>query len=281
MATEETTQTDSAMDKAAQAGWVPKEEWVEQGKNAEEWVDHREFNLRGELMGRISAQTKELKQLRSQTSQYEERVDQLGNALRALGEQNKKLALKRIAEERGELRRIRAEAEAEKDFDTIASIDEDLETLKTSEDELKVEPASGDGDLKPNQEADPQADPENVEIFNNWVKENPWYVSNPAAYNYAEFVAKTIPKEGKSFEDVLNEVADTVTSIFLEEQTDKGKPPSKGMGMEPSPNRGGGRKRGGGYASRLTEEERAFAQVFVQEGAMDSIEDYAKQLYGD
>jgi len=272
---------DPALEKAASAGWVPKEEWVEQGKSADEWVDHREFNLRGELMGRISAQTKELKQLRSQTSEYEGRVDQLGNALRALGEQNKKLALKRIAEDRAELRRIRAEAESEKDFDTVASVDEDLETLKTSEAELNVDVDAGKGETKPAEPTNGSADPENVETFNNWVKDNPWYVNNPAAYNYAEFVAKTIPKEGKSFEDVLNEVSETVTAMFADEDTGKPTPSSKGMGMEPSPNRGGGRKRGGGYASRLTDEERAFAQVFVQEGAMDSIEDYAKQLYGD
>ena len=41
-------------DKARNGGWRPEGEW--DGK-PEDWVDYREFNVRGELMGRIQEQS--------------------------------------------------------------------------------------------------------------------------------------------------------------------------------------------------------------------------------
>ena len=39
--------------KASKGGWRPIEDWIEQGKPAEEWVDARDFNNRGEYIGKL------------------------------------------------------------------------------------------------------------------------------------------------------------------------------------------------------------------------------------
>ena len=40
--------------KARKNGWLPEDDWHGE---AGDWVDYKEFNLRGELMGRINEQS--------------------------------------------------------------------------------------------------------------------------------------------------------------------------------------------------------------------------------
>lgn len=60
-----------AEEKASQGGWVPKDQWVENGGSEEEWRSAREFNDRGEIIGQL----KELqRQGREQEAHFTDRL---------------------------------------------------------------------------------------------------------------------------------------------------------------------------------------------------------------
>lgn len=268
-------------EKAQEHGWVPKEEWAKAGKSEGDWVDAREFNYRGELMGRITSQTNELKQLRTASSLYDKKLKKLGDAVVQLTNQNKKLAQRRLAEDKDELLHFRAEAEVEGDAAKMAAIDADLEKLKKAETDLEAETTveeaaeeKQDGALTPDQATEMRA----------WIEQNPWYVTNPQASQYANFVAGTLSREDKSFTDYLNEVADAVGQVFRDIDTEEPEP-RKGRTqrvLEPGANGATPRtSRSANHVSRLSETEREIGQTFVAEGVFKSLEDYAKHLSED
>lgn len=272
MAEEEVVPT--GQEKARQHGWVPQEDWAAAGKNPDDWVDYREFNYRGELMGRITSQSQELKTLRAATANYDKRLEKLGKAVSMLTDQNKRLAQDRLKEERAELLHYRAEAEVEGDAAKMAAIDEDLAKLKDTETELNETPTIEDDA----QQQAGQMTPEQQVEFREWVKDNPWYVTNPQAAGYANFVAGTLDREGKSFGEYLNEVAEAVQAVFGD-HSDEGEetPRKKQTVLEPGAN--GTRTRSKkSYADRLNQGEREIGRTFVEEGLFKSLEDYAKHL---
>ena len=264
-------------DKARNNGWVPLEEWKEQGREEDEWVDAKEFNLRGELMGRISQQTKEIKQLQESTKQRDARLSKLSEALQALGEQNRKLAKRRLEEEREELTRIRAEALVNQDSETVADVDSDLRELDKQEAALDAEEKTTPADAVEEQQQQSMS-PEQQRLWAEWVRDNPWYVTDPRAQQYANFVAATMNTEGRDFSELLDEVKEAVVGVFNLDDED-GAPPARRSAVMDSPAKGTPpRKREGDLTTKLSEGQREIGKTFVEEGLFDNLSEYAKQL---
>jgi|TARA_R110000751_G_scaffold23179_1_gene64471 hypothetical protein len=47
-------------EKASSGGWKPLDDWIEDGKDPEEWVDATTFNVRGEFIGKLKAKDKDI-----------------------------------------------------------------------------------------------------------------------------------------------------------------------------------------------------------------------------
>lgn len=74
-------QPDPAEEKARASGWRPKEEWVAQGRDPDEWVDAGEFNRRKPLFEALKKRGDEAKELKKQLEKvaaYAARAEELG-----------------------------------------------------------------------------------------------------------------------------------------------------------------------------------------------------------
>ena len=119
-------------------------------------------------------------------------------------------------------------------------------------------------------------------MYAKWLVQNEWYENDVPARNYANFVAQTMDKSGKDFEQILEEVKVSVAAVFPQVNEDgepaQRAPARQGSVMDTPASGGPTRKKGGSYSSRLTKEELAIAQTFVEEGAFESVEEYARQM---
>jgi len=80
--------------KAREFGWVPQEEWVEQGKSSDDWVDAQTFNIRGRFIGDLKERDREIKELKSRVDSFNSLLTEQVKATReaALREAEKKHA---------------------------------------------------------------------------------------------------------------------------------------------------------------------------------------------
>lgn len=138
-------------ERARKDGWSPKEDW---NGDPEEWVNHREFNRRGELMGRIQRQTKEI---RDMTAKYDEVME----SLTTLAEHNSKLAEAERKKALKELRTEKATARREENDDLVAEIEDQIDELK----DVDLVPVAKNA----SQEAGQQLTPAQSSIQRAWV----------------------------------------------------------------------------------------------------------------
>ena len=132
--------------KARTQGWVSQAEWTEAGNSADDWVDARYFNERGELYRKISNLSKKQKQ----TEQ----------TLRDLSEHHKKVAELERDKLLGELKRQKTDALENSDFNRVTEIDDEMATIRS-------EP------LPEVETPDPATEVE--EAAKDWISRNPWY----------------------------------------------------------------------------------------------------------
>lgn len=107
--------------KARKEGWVPEEDFK---GNAENWVDYREFNLRGELMSRISEQSSIINHLTTDRNEAKETIKDLTKLQSQISERAYKEALKDLQEKK-------KVALKDEDFDGVVNLDEEISELKS------------------------------------------------------------------------------------------------------------------------------------------------------
>lgn len=146
---------------ARKDGWVSEKEWVEQGKDPDDWVGAAEFVRRGELMNRIKGQSKALKASEKRQKELEERV-------RVIAEHNAKISQVAYEKAKKELKRARREAIDERDHETVEDIDEKLDELE--------ENAKAAESTKPAKEESSQNEAPPA-IVQEWLEnpDNAWY----------------------------------------------------------------------------------------------------------
>ena len=135
-------------DTAREHGWVPQDEW--KGK-PDQWRPAKEFNERGEMIGKLIHEQKSNSSLRGE-------VDELKDSIRLLGEHNKKVKEQAKKEALEELKNLKKEALRDNDVDSVVDIDDKIADLKALP-----------------EESTPAA---NGAVVDAWTEANEWYKSN-------------------------------------------------------------------------------------------------------
>jgi hypothetical protein len=229
---------------AREQGWVPKEEY-EGDEN--KWIDAGEFVRRKPLFEKINKQSKKLKELEQATDRLikiniKTKAEEFQRALATLKAQKK-------------------EAFTEGDPDRIIDIDDRIELVKEQQQAYLAEAAQEQ--ISHDEVVHPE--------FEAWTNRNTWYTSNNRMKAYADQIGRELAGTGKTPLEVLKEVEKQVREEFP--QRFKNANREKPGAVESASPKG---SRVTGYTPTAT--ERAIAEKFVKMGALDSVEDYYKQL---
>lgn len=183
--------------KAANDGWVPEDKW--QGDPAD-WVDHKEFNLRGELMGRINEQSSIINHLQKKVSTRDK-------ALSDMADLQTKIADKAFKDAMQTLKQQKISALEDDDHAAVVEIDEQIDALK----ENKPKPAQEEA-----QEQAPQpqtADNTPKEIID-WLSKptNQWYHKDSTLKMIANGIAADIKTKNPNISptDLINRMESTL-----------------------------------------------------------------------
>jgi len=158
--------------KAADNGWRPEEEW---NGEPDDWVDWKEFNFRGQLMGRINEQSGILHTYKGQIEEQKKVIDDLSSLQKGIADREYKKAIK-------SLRLEKARAVEEGEGGRVVEIEEKI-------DELKDKKASYDKPSPP-PTVDDSVPPEVVA----WLEkpDNQWYHQDLFLKSVADGYAKSI-----------------------------------------------------------------------------------------
>lgn len=246
--------------KASEKGWVPETEWE---GDPDQWRPAREFLDRGELMDRISSQTRQL-------NQYNNDISELKDSLSALTEHNKKIAEQEYKKAMQDLKSRKADALDLGDHSTVVEIDEQMSDLKESKKNIEVE------ETKPQQNSQ-QPHPE-VEA---WMGNNSWYNTDIVLQGAADAIAKQYMSSNPGSESnpgvVLEHVAATIKQEFPERFGQTKRRPA--ATTEPS-NNGSTTAKGKKMkytTAHLTPEQKQIAKSFAKTGVMTE-QEYVNQL---
>jgi Zn-finger nucleic acid-binding protein len=234
--------------KAAEQGWRPLDEW--EGDPAE-WRDARTFLDRGELLDRISSQSRKLKEVQT--------------AMRSMEEHNRKLAEAAAKEQLDEYRARKKEALENNDAEAVVVLDEKIDEVKDTISELKT------------QKELPAASGEPHPQFVSWVERNSWYAQDAEMRDFADSVGHTFAKRNVGLEPakVLEYVEKQVKRAYAEKftNTQRERPSMVETG-------GGQRKQTVPKAKddiTLSEEETGVMRNLIRGGHITE-EEYKKQL---
>lgn len=134
---------------ASALGWVPKDQWIEDGKDPDDWKPAKVFLEHGQMIGKIRQQSKELQETRT--------------ALNFVNQKNKEVYEKGYQSAIKELREQKRAALAEGDLVKADEIDERIDRTKDELDQVRRQ-----APVQPKSQA---PDPEHIE----WLQRNPWY----------------------------------------------------------------------------------------------------------
>lgn len=260
---EETTQSEPQYSErethAMSFGWMPKDKWVEQGGDAEDWRPAKDFLERGEMIGKIRSMTKE--------------VQDTQKAIRHLSQQNTKIYETGYTQAITDLKAERKEALAEGDLVKADEIGDKIDMAKEELAKVKKQ-----AELPKTQ----QVDPEHVA----WVQQNPWY-NDPVMMKFADALAREYVhvNEGQvEPTDVRDYVAKTVRKEFAHRFNNsqvRGAQTPDGNG---SKNNVGNKSSGSSNLSKIEaempEDHRAMMKVILKADPDFKKEDYLKMYAG-
>lgn len=252
---------DSTESRASEKGWVPQDEWE---GDPDQWRPAKEFLDRGELMDRISSQSRQL-------DKYNSEVEGLKEGLKVLAEHNKKIAKQEYEKAMNDLKSRKAEALSYGDHETVVELDEQLDELKESKKEIdKVEE-------QPVQKKDNLPHPD----VTRWMEENSWYNNNIVLQGAADAIAKQYLASNPAAENDPSKVLDYVSRQIRQEFPDKFGSKRRPSGTT-EPASTGNTKASKGKSTKytvknLTPEQRNVAKRFASTGVMTE-QDYVNQL---
>lgn len=162
-------------EKASKSGWRPKEDWK---GDEDEWVDAKEFNYRGDLMGRISEQSSILNNFKNQIAERDKTIQDLVDHHKNMSDREYKKALKA-------LQSSKVEAIDDGDGASVVEIDNEIDELKDKRD------AANKTDGKPRDQNINDTTPKEVI---DWLQkpQNKWYTTDSFMKNVADAIAKEL-----------------------------------------------------------------------------------------
>lgn len=252
------------MEKAMNGGWRPEAEW--DGK-PEDWVDYREFNVRGELMERIQQQS-------GMMNTYKKQLDEQRQALKDMRSLTDTIAEREYKKLMKQLKEAKAEAIESSDGEAVTEIDEQIDNLKTQREESRV---IEEEETQNTQEGD--VPPE----ITDWIGQprNSWYSTDEFMQNVAHGLAAQIARENEGWTplQVVSEMDKRIRKELPHKFEGSGGPVDDGGGDSLNrPN--GGRKTRKRSFNDLTREEQAVASRLEKTGTM-TIDEYIEKLDGE
>ena len=238
-------------DQAREQGWVSKEEWVKDGRDANEWRPAKEFVERGELFKSIHQIKRELKQTKA--------------AHDALTQHHKYVFEKAYTKALNDLKLEKRQAMRNEDMAKVVEVEEKIEAL-TEEKEQEAQ--------RFQQQQVQAAAANNVQpAFQEWVSRNQWYTTDSEMREFAEAVGHIYMQKTPGFtpEDVLKHVEAKVRKQYSEKFGQRKAAPNAVAGVD----RTG--KRSGGVELILDETEMAIMKTLVQNGDMTE-DEYKAEL---
>jgi len=229
---------------AALQGWVPEEEWVENGRDPKDWRPAKEFLDRGELFKTIHSTKRDLKQTQA--------------ALTALQRHQQFMFEKGYQRALTDLKKEKRVAIKNEDFERLEEIEEQIEEVTEQHQEAKQELAQA---AQAAQVTGPH--PEFVE----WQGRNPWYSTDSDLREFADASGLIYYNKnpGISPQDVLRYVETSVRKKFPEKFGVKKAAPNAVAGVDRSGVNG---KKAPKVAFELDEMEREIMNTLVKSGVM-------------
>ena len=158
MSKEKTEVSEEILEKAEKTGWVPKEEWK---GNPDQWRPAEEFVERGEKIAPI---------LKDRNRKLEEKFDNLESEMKTI-----------IGTQKAEIERVKAESydRAKTDYEAkLVRLDaKELEAFSEGDVDEFQKVTKEKINLKPPEKpVETQAPPKSTPVFNEWHKQNDWYI---------------------------------------------------------------------------------------------------------
>lgn len=247
--------------KAMEGGWVPQEQW---SGNPDDWVDYKEFNFRGGLMGRISEQSSIIKRLEDKINERDLAIDNLVDLQRKTQENAYKQAM-------ADLKNKKIEALETGDHAAALDIDEEIEELKEQKQKLE-------STAKPEQQPKQQQQPQQVDPqVASWMQkpENKWFHTDQDKKAMAIGVATRVKANNPNATtiEILNEVDSVMRRSFPQMFTNNQQSVNSGGDVNNSRKT---KSKEPGW-NDLTEEQQAIARR-LEKTANLSRKDYIKEL---
>lgn len=235
---------------AREGGWVPKEDWIAQGKNPDDWRSAKEFQERGELFEEIH----KLKDANKKTTA----------AFKVLVEHHKKVRETAVKDALAQLKAEKKEALENHEIERVFEIDERIDQIKNT-------PTNDLPDVElPAEEIGP------TPTFKKWHKQNSWYqlTGEDEASAYANVVGLKLRKDNPDISEaeflasVESKVARRFPELFENPNS------NRVSEVNPRSDKGTGRPASG---FKLTEAEETVCKMLVASGDMTR-EEYIKEV---
>jgi len=236
----------AAEDKARGNGWLPEAEWHGE---AGDWVDFKDFNLRGEFMGRIHEQSSIINHLTNKVNERDVALKDMAGLQGKISEREYQKALKTLLTQK-------KEALEEDDYDKVVDIDEEISEIKAAK------PVAEETQTQEQAEAVPQ------EIVD-WLSkpDQSWYHTDQTLRLLAEGFAVGLQQENPNI--TPSQLIEKVNEKVRKEMPHKFNNQSvvdTGGEYTPNSNRKGNGK--GPTFSDLTEEQKAACIRFERLGTL-------------
>lgn len=230
---------------ALENGWVPKEDFEANEKNAgKKWRSAEDFMDRKSLFDKIEDQHKQIRDLKK--------------GVDALTKHNNTIEQATYERARKELAAERKKALEEGDFAKAEEIRDRMDEVKAQQQQAATAPTQ------------PQEHPE----FTQFKQNNPWYQKDVKMTAWADGMGTLLARQGKSPSDVLTEINKLAREEFPEKFA-----PKRNPNKDDAPDVGNGRqKRESGSTFKLTPDEQRVMETMLRAGAKISKEDYIAQI---
>lgn len=194
-------------ERARSLGHRSKEEWVEEGKDPEAWVDASEFLRRAPLYEGLHKANRTVKSLEKKLNMLVQHQEELVQA--------------KVKQQLDSLKAEKKMAAKEHDFEKMVEIDEKIEQVK----EKAVQKKEAIKD-------------DSQEAFEEWKADNEWYEKDEDMFAYANGIGSKLEKEHPEWSPtkILGEVAKRTKKAF---EWKSRNPNRDAPGKVASPNAGG------------------------------------------
>ena len=248
----------SAEDKALDKGWRPEDEWTGE---PDQWRPAKEFLDRGELMDRISDQTRQLRGQKDELAKVQ-------TALKEMGTHNTKIAEKEYDKAMRDLKSLKVQALEIDDYERIVDVDEQIQDLK----ETKKEAVAVEEKKAPEMHPD----------IESWMADNQWYGRDVVMRGAADSISQEYMNMNPGSMDSPKEVLKYVEQVMREEfphkfegTTQRRRPAATSEVGEPVTRSKGKEK----YTSRdMNSMQKKICRTFIEAGAFKSEQEYVDQL---